>query len=114
MGEVREVQEVRAEEKAAADPADTALDEVVHQRTRLSVLAVLAEVREADFPYLKATLKLTDGNLGQHIEILARHGLVTVRKGHEGRRPRTWVRITEEGEAGLAAEIAALRALLRM
>ncbi|MEV5787262.1 transcriptional regulator [Streptomyces sp. NPDC052287] len=90
------------------------LNDVVHQRTRLGVLVVLAEVREADFPYLKATLKLTDGNLGQHIEILARHGLVSVRKGYEGKRPRTWVEITRAGEAGLAAEIRALTALLSL
>jgi DNA-binding MarR family transcriptional regulator len=90
------------------------LNDVVHQRTRLGVLVVLSEVREADFPYLKATLKLTDGNLGQHIEILARHGLVSVRKGHEGKKPRTWVAITRAGEAGLAAEISALTALLSL
>ena len=90
------------------------LDDVVHQRTRLGLLAVLDEVREADFPYLKTVLNLTDGNLGQHIEILARHGMVTIRKGHEGRKPRTWVAITRAGEVGLASEINSLKALLRL
>ncbi len=89
-------------------------DDVVHQRTRLGVLAILAEVDEADFTYLKSALGLTDGNLGQHIETLARHDLVSVRKGYEGKKPRTWVSITTAGRAGLEAEIRSLKALLRL
>ncbi len=34
-------------------------------------------------------------------------------KGYHGRRPRTWVRITRQGRAALAAEMAALTELLR-
>lgn len=88
------------------------LDEVVHQRTRLGLLVVLQEVHQADFSYLKSRLRLTDGNLGQHIEILARHRLVTIRKGHEGNRARTWVVITREGEEALASEIDTLKSML--
>ena len=65
------------------------INDVVHQRTRLGLLAILREVHQADFSYLKSRLKLTDGNLGQHLEILVRHDLVTIRKGYEGRRART-------------------------
>jgi DNA-binding MarR family transcriptional regulator len=88
------------------------LNDVVHQRTRLGLLVVLHETRQADFSYLKSRLKLTDGNLGQHIEILNHHGLVTVRKGHEGQRARTWVTITRAGEKALSSEIKTLRSLL--
>jgi len=93
-------------------PHTSELNDVVHQRTRLGLLAILREAHEADFSYLKSRLKLTDGNLGQHIEILEHHGLVTIRKGHEGRRARTWVVITRTGEAALAAEIKTLKSLL--
>lgn len=92
----------------------TELNDVVHQRSRLGLLVVLREVQEAEFTYLKSRLKLTDGNLGQHIEILERHGFATVRKGHEGRRARTWVTITRAGEAALAAEIKTLKTLFHM
>jgi DNA-binding MarR family transcriptional regulator len=88
------------------------LNDVVHQRTRLGLLVVLREIHQADFSYLKSRLELTDGNLGQHIEILERHGLVTIRKGHEDRRARTWVTITRAGEVALSAEIKTLRSLL--
>ncbi|MFI7589134.1 winged helix-turn-helix domain-containing protein [Spongisporangium articulatum] len=101
-------------ETEPAHPAHPALgfEEVVHQRARLAVLAVLAEAGEADFGFLKSTLGLTDGNLGRHLAVLAEAGLVRQRKDTEGRRPRTWVTITGQGRSALAAELAGMRALL--
>lgn len=91
----------------------TALDDVVHQRTRLGILTVLAECQRADFPFLKSVLELTDGNLGRHLEVLAGEGLITLAKGYEGRRPRTWAEITGLGRDALAAQIAAMKELVR-
>jgi len=45
--------------------------------------------------------------------VLEDAGLIQLWKGYEGRRPRTWVRITGPGRSALAAEIAALTELLR-
>jgi DNA-binding PadR family transcriptional regulator len=39
--------------------------------------------------------------------------MIEVEKGYAGRRPRTWVRITAQGRAALAAELTALTELLR-
>ncbi|GGM97946.1 hypothetical protein GCM10009721_26150 [Terrabacter tumescens] len=89
------------------------LDDVVHQKARLGILAVLAETEKADFTYLKKLLQLTDGNLGRHIEVLAGSGLVHVEKGYAGKRPRTWVTITGAGRRALDEEMAAIRELLR-
>ncbi|MGO4599426.1 winged helix-turn-helix domain-containing protein [Terrabacter sp. 2RAF25] len=89
------------------------LNDVVHQKARLGILAVLAETERADFTYLKSMLELTDGNLGRHIEVLAGSGLVHVEKGYAGKRPRTWVTITRAGRHALAEEMAAIRELLR-
>jgi DNA-binding MarR family transcriptional regulator len=88
------------------------LDDVVHHRARLGILTVLGEVRTATFSYLKSLLGLTDGNLGRHIEILADDGLVSITKGYENRRPRTWVTITDSGDTALGAEMAVLKQLL--
>lgn len=98
--------------EGASHPTSS-LDDVVHQKVRLGILAVLAEVDRADFTYLKTLLELTDGNLGRHIEVLAGNGLVHVEKGYAGKRPRTWVTITRTGRHALAAEMAAIRELLR-
>ena len=89
------------------------LDEVVHQRNRLAILAVLEEASKAEFGFLQASLELTPGNLSRHLEILQTAGYVEIEKGYSGKRPRTWVRITRAGRAALRAEVAALRALLR-
>lgn len=91
----------------------TALDDVVHQRTRLGILTVLAECQRSDFPFLKSVLELTDGNLGRHLEVLSGEGLITITKGYEGRRPRTWADITPLGRDALAAQIAAMKELVR-
>jgi|SRR5882672_4001328 len=87
-------------------------DDTVHQRARLGILTILQETGTADFSYLKSTLQLTDGNLGRHIEVLANGGLVQVKKGYEGRRPRTWVTLTKAGRTALAVEMDALKALV--
>lgn len=89
------------------------LDEVVHQRHRLGILAITSKARQADFGYLRETLGLTSGNLSTHLTVLENAGLVRVEKGYEGRRPRTWVSITRQGRTALATEIDALTRLVR-
>ncbi len=89
------------------------LDEVVHQRHRLGILTITAEASRAEFGYLRAALDLTPGNLSRHLTVLEGAGLVDVEKGYEGRRPRTWVRITRQGRSALAAEVDLLAALVR-
>jgi DNA-binding MarR family transcriptional regulator len=88
------------------------LDDTVHQRVRLGILAVLSETRRADFGYLRDALGLTDGNLSRHIAVLEQAGLVDVEKGFEGKRTRTWVRATRGGRAAFKAELGALRELI--
>jgi DNA-binding MarR family transcriptional regulator len=91
----------------------TRLDEIVHQRHRLGILAITSKARQADFGYLRETLGLTSGNLSTHLTVLEGAGMVRVEKGYEGRRPRTWVSITRQGRAALAAELDELTRLVR-
>ena len=88
------------------------LDDVVHQRVRLGILAVLDEADRADFGYLKDALDLSDGNLSRHLQVLEEAGLVKVDKQFEGRRPRTWLSVTPSGRKALADELRALRELI--
>lgn len=88
------------------------LDEVVHQRTRLGILAVLAEGSRAQFGFLQKALELTDGNLSRHLQTLEGAGYVSIEKGYEGRRPRTWARITRAGRRALAEEVELLKELV--
>jgi DNA-binding MarR family transcriptional regulator len=88
------------------------LDDAVHQRTRLGILAVLCEGGRTDFTYLRDILDLTDGNLSRNLSKLQDAGYVRIDKVIEGRRPRTWISATRAGRAALAAEIAALREII--
>jgi DNA-binding MarR family transcriptional regulator len=90
------------------------LDETVHQRHRLGILTITAEAQRAEFSYLRDALDLTAGNLSRHLSVLEDAGLVEVEKGYEGRRPRTWVKITRKGRSALGAELDALTRLVRM
>jgi DNA-binding MarR family transcriptional regulator len=88
------------------------LDDTVHQRVRLGILALLEEAKRADFAYVRDTLDLSDGNLSRHIQVLEEAGLVHVEKAFERRRPRTWLSATKQGRAAFAAELGALRELI--
>jgi DNA-binding MarR family transcriptional regulator len=88
------------------------LDDDVHQRVRLGILASLDGLAKTDFNHLKTTLELTDGNLGRHLETLEGAGLVSSVKTIDSGRPRTWIKITSKGRRALRDEIRALQQLL--
>lgn len=89
------------------------LNDTVHQRHRLGILTIAAEVERVEVAYLRDALELTAGNLSRHLSVLEEADLVQVEKGYHGRRPRTWIRITEQGRRALHAELDALQELLR-
>ncbi|MDT8913149.1 transcriptional regulator [Amycolatopsis sp. PS_44_ISF1] len=88
------------------------LREVVHQRVRLGVLAVLDRQGPSTFSQLKAALGQSDGGLGRHLGVLEEHGYIATEKVFENRRPRTWVRMTETGLAAFREEQELLSKLL--
>jgi DNA-binding MarR family transcriptional regulator len=88
------------------------LDDVVHQRVRLGILTIAHQARKVEFSFLRTTLQLTAGNLGQHLTVLEKAGLIQIEKGYEGRRPRTWVTLTPAGQTALRDEIAHLKQLI--
>lgn len=90
------------------------LDDVVHQRTRLGILAILSRGDRVEFGYLKDALDLSPGNLSRHLTTLVEARLVAVEKGYQGRRPRTWVSITKTGKSAYDDEMAILRSLLAL
>jgi len=88
------------------------LDEVVHQRIRLGILTALHEARKVQFGFLEEALGLTAGNLSQHLNVLAKVGLVKIEKGYENNRARTWVSNTRAGTEALRDEIRILKAIV--
>lgn len=73
------------------------IDEVVHGRMRLGILAALAEAGGADFTALKARLKASDGNLSAHLRTLESSGYVWIEKRFDNRKPLTRIVLSESG-----------------
>jgi DNA-binding transcriptional ArsR family regulator len=73
------------------------LDKVVHEPARLAVVSALRECASADSTYLRRVTGLSKGSLSGHLATLEAAGLVAVTKGYVGRRPTTWVELTELG-----------------
>ncbi len=88
------------------------IDEVIHQQTRLAIMAALAAVESLDFNELKADLGLTDGNLSTHASALERAGYVKVAKTFRGKKPLTTLAMTPKGRKALASYVAALQSIL--
>jgi DNA-binding MarR family transcriptional regulator len=88
------------------------LDDVVHQRVRLGILAIAHEARQVEFGFLRESLELTAGNLSQHLSVLEKAGLVTIEKGYAGKRARTWITLTPAGRSALREEIEQLKLLI--
>jgi DNA-binding MarR family transcriptional regulator len=101
-----------SEEHVPSNETSVSLDDIVHQKNRLGILAILHEGRRVEFGYLKEALDLTGGNLSQHLSVLEKSGLVKIDKGYDGRRARTWVSMTRSGSKALREEVQALKAIV--
>jgi DNA-binding MarR family transcriptional regulator len=84
------------------------IDDVIHGRLRLGVMAYLANAEVADFNELKSVLDVTQGNLSVQLRTLEAAGYVAIEKGYLGRKPRTQARITPAGRKAFAAYLEAL------
>ena len=92
------------------------LDEIIHQPLRLKIMAALNALPPAtaglEFSRLKKLTGATDGNLGAHIETLARAGYVAVEKAFVRKKPQTRVTATAEGRGAFARHVAMLQAII--
>src|ERR1700744_3265112 len=91
-------------------------DAGVHQPIRPRVMAGLAAcdpaARGLDFTHRQKLTGATDGNLGAHLDHLARAGYVEVAKAFVGRRPRTTVKASAQGRAAFARHVAFLKSII--
>lgn len=88
------------------------IDDVIHGRLRLGIVAYLASAEVADFNELKAVLEATQGNLSVHLRKLEDAGYVEIEKSFLGRKPLTRVRLTDAGRTAFAAYLDAMSKLV--
>ncbi|WP_405779764.1 winged helix-turn-helix domain-containing protein [Streptomyces sp. NBC_00859] len=89
-----------------------ALDEALHNPTRLAVAAFLYACDEAEFAAVRDHCQVSDSVLSKTASALEAVGYIEVRKGHVGKRPRTWLSLTGTGELALEQHIAALQGIV--
>lgn len=85
------------------------LNDALGHPVRFSLAAALAQTEEIDFATLRNHLQVTDSVLSKQATVLESAGYVRIRKGYIGKRPRTWLKLTKEGERVWRNHIAALQ-----
>lgn len=93
------------------------LDPIIHQPVRLKLIASLVSLPHGDsvdFTYLREVLQLTDGNLGAHLLKLEESGYAEVDKTFVGRKPRSFIRVTDKGRAAFHDYVIALKSLVQL
>jgi DNA-binding MarR family transcriptional regulator len=73
------------------------IDDVIHGRIRLGVVAYLSAVESALFGELRDKVGATDGNLSAHLRKLEDAGYVKADKSFVNRKPQTRLSLTREG-----------------
>ncbi len=88
------------------------LDDVIHGRLRLGVMAYLADAEVADFNELKSALGATQGNLSVHLRKLEEAGYVCIETSFLNRKPLTRIRLTDTGRAAFTRYLDAIAKLV--
>lgn len=88
------------------------IDDVIHGRLRLGVMAYLSGAGHADFNELKTKLSASDGNLSVQLRKLEEAGYIEIEKTYAGRKPLTRVVLTDKGRAAFVSYLDAIEKLL--
>jgi DNA-binding MarR family transcriptional regulator len=88
------------------------LDDLVHQPVRFSLLAGLAQADELEFRFLRDTLEISDSVLSRQASTLEQAGYIAIRKGHVGKWPRTWLKLTPKGRTAFNDHLDTLREIV--
>ena len=88
------------------------LQEVVHSRARLLILAALSQASSIEFVALRDRLKLADGTLHKSLKKLEDVGYVKLKKGRdESGRSKTTIEISLAGHKALQGYLDDVREL---
>jgi DNA-binding MarR family transcriptional regulator len=88
------------------------IDDVIHGRLRLGIMAYLANTEVSDFTELKSVLQATQGNLSIHLRKLEDAGYIKIEKSFLARKPLTRARLTPIGRKAFARYLDAIGKLI--
>lgn len=75
----------------------TKFDRLIHQPSRLAIMALLAGCESADFTYLQQATALNKGTLSKHLSYLEDAGYIEITKSFKGKYPHTSAALTPAG-----------------
>jgi DNA-binding MarR family transcriptional regulator len=105
---------MRSRKQARQGFAYDALDSVIHERARLSVLtSLVTHPKGLGFADLKTMCALTDGNLSRHLQVLKTAKFVEITKDVDNNRPHTFCRITAVGRKRYLEYLAVLEQVIK-
>lgn len=78
------------------------LEKLIHEPSRLAILTALMGCQQADFRFLLNLVGMTKGNLSSHLSKLESGGLIVVEKAYLGKRPITYLSLTEHGRKSVS------------
>lgn len=90
-----------------------ALDDVIHGKLRLAVMAFLSATRDASFNEIKARTGASDGNLSVHLRKLEEAGYVAIEKSFVDRKPMTRASLTDTGRTAWLTYLDQLKSLIQ-
>src|SRR5687767_10269760 len=73
------------------------VDRVIHQPARTMIIAILYNLKSADFLFLQREVGLTKGNLSTHLSKLEEARYIKIEKSFRGKVPLTLCLLTEKG-----------------
>lgn len=89
------------------------IDDLIHSRIRLSIIALLASCEEASFVFIRGKTGATDGNLSVQLRKLEEASLITVKKEFVRRKPVSTYAITEKGRNAFQEYVKRIGSLLK-
>ena len=75
------------------------INRLLHEPSRLMIVAHLYVVESADFLFLIRQTEMTWGNLSAHLSKLEAAGYVAIEKEFLGKKPHTILHLTDKGRA---------------
>ncbi len=81
------------------------LDNLIHSRIRLALMAILTRVDDISFNELKKALNATDGNLSTHLKKLEASGYISVTKITDDTKTESRYKVTQKGLSAFAEYI---------
>lgn len=89
------------------------LDEIIHSRIRLAIMAILVSVDEAEFTFLRDKINATDGNISVHLKKLEEAGYINVTKSFVDRKPVSSYKLSTKGRKAFELYIERLEKLIK-